>query len=157
MTDHDIPPVRGTYALILASELNLSIRVGALGKIELCPGFYIYVGSAFGPGGLRARISRHMKRSKKLHWHVDYLRAHMRLTAVCYDGYPAVQEHNWSYALQKSPRLQSPFPRFGASDCSCVSHLFYSETVQSSSALRELLEFHTDPGLKFWRQEDSAR
>ena len=41
----------GTYALVLASQKTGPVRIGRLGTLELQPGVYIYVGSAFGPGG----------------------------------------------------------------------------------------------------------
>jgi hypothetical protein len=40
----------GTYALILKSESNTCVQIGRWREIKLKPGYYIYVGSAFGPG-----------------------------------------------------------------------------------------------------------
>jgi Uri superfamily endonuclease len=157
MTGLEIPSDRGTYALMLQSHASVSLRVGALGNVTMYPGYYIYVGSAFGPGGLHARISRHAKRSKKLHWHIDYLREHADLKVVWFDRYPATQEHLWADTLGKVPGMQIPFLRFGASDCACASHLFYSETAPSLPAIRRRLESHADPGVKIWQQEDTAR
>ena len=37
------------------------------------PGFYLYCGSAKGPGGLAARLARHMRHGKAIRWHVDVL------------------------------------------------------------------------------------
>jgi Uri superfamily endonuclease len=142
MTELEIPTDRGTYALMLQSRVSLSLQVGALGNVAMCPGFYIYVGSAFGPGGLRARISRHIKRSKKQHWHIDYLREHADLEAVWFDSYPAIQEQAWADELSRSCGMRVAFPRFGASDCGCESHLFYSATAPSLSAFRRRLESH---------------
>jgi len=156
VTELEIPVERGTYALMLQSHVSASLRVGALGRVTTCPGYYLYVGSAFGPGGLRARISRHIKRSKKLHWHIDYLRQHLNLEEVWFDSYPVCQEHMWAEALGRSARIRAPFPRFGASDCSCESHLFYSESAPSLPAFRRRLESHASPGVKIWRQEDTA-
>ena len=44
-------------------------------KITLTAGQYAYVGSAHGPGGLRARVGRHLRTEKSLQWHIDYLTA----------------------------------------------------------------------------------
>jgi Uri superfamily endonuclease len=53
----ELPDERGTYILI-ASVLQMKrLKIGRLGTYDLLPDFYAYVGSAFGPGGLRARIS----------------------------------------------------------------------------------------------------
>lgn len=49
----------GTYILILKSAVTRRVRVGRLGNLQLCAGYYVYIGSAFGPGGLRARIDHH--------------------------------------------------------------------------------------------------
>ena len=50
-----VSPAPGTYVLVLRCSSNRTIRVGCLGSIRLRPGYYLYVGSGFGPGGLRAR------------------------------------------------------------------------------------------------------
>ncbi len=46
----------GTYALVLACQKTGRVRIGRLGVLALQPGFYVYVGSAFGSGGLAARL-----------------------------------------------------------------------------------------------------
>jgi len=48
-----IQPSPGTYALLLSSATDSSIRVGRLGDLRLRPRYYVYVGSALGPGGVR--------------------------------------------------------------------------------------------------------
>ena len=45
----------GTYALILLAGTEQRIKVGSLDNLDVCPGFYVYTGSAFGSGGLVAR------------------------------------------------------------------------------------------------------
>jgi hypothetical protein len=62
----------GTYVLILELTTRKVIQVGALGRIKFTAGWYAYAGSAFGPGGLAARINRHLMSAKKPHWHIDY-------------------------------------------------------------------------------------
>ena len=74
MTGYTRPPPRekGIYALILRIRREVSIRLRSRSwSIE--PGIYVYIGSAGGPGGLRARILRHISRPSKRHWHIDYL------------------------------------------------------------------------------------
>jgi len=63
----------GTYALLLYSASDAEIRVGRLGHMRLQSGFYVYVGSALGPGGVRARVRHHLLDSPRPHWHIDYL------------------------------------------------------------------------------------
>ena len=42
---------QGTYALTQCCPKPAKVKVGALGLISLDPGYYTYIGSAFGPGG----------------------------------------------------------------------------------------------------------
>jgi Uri superfamily endonuclease len=60
-TPTSFEPRPGTYALLLSSAADGVIRVGRLGDLRLQPGFYVYVGSALGPGGVRARLAHHMR------------------------------------------------------------------------------------------------
>ena len=74
---------RGTYALLLYLKAHQRTVVGALGAVEFPPGWYLYIGSAHGPGGLAARLARHRRRAgKRFHWHVDYVRAVTKLTEI---------------------------------------------------------------------------
>ena len=61
----------GTYALVLVSCSHQRVEVGKLGRLAVQSGYYVYVGSAFGPGGLKARIAHHVKISRRPHWHID--------------------------------------------------------------------------------------
>jgi Uri superfamily endonuclease len=120
-----IEPKAGTYALILSCATNARIQIGRLGTMQLQRGYYVYLGSALGPGGLRARIAHHQELSTRPHWHIDYLRAHTRLHSVWlnYDG--RRREHEWAGAMQKLNGATIPLPGFGASDCTCPSHLYF--------------------------------
>jgi Uri superfamily endonuclease len=69
-TDFESRP--GTYALLLFSTTDAVIRVGRLGDLQLQPGFYVYVGSALGLGGVRARLAHHMRPAQRPHWHIGY-------------------------------------------------------------------------------------
>jgi Uri superfamily endonuclease len=124
----------GTYALVLSSAGNGTIRVGRLGELALRPGFYVYVGSAFGPGGLRARITRHMKRVKRLRWHVDYLRAVSEPMEAWFTSEPNRRECEWAEALRLMPGAEVPLAGFGSSDCRCRSHLFFFRRRPTVSA-----------------------
>ena len=67
---------KGTYVLVLRLSSSLTLPVGRLGECYLTKGYYIYVGSAFGSGGLAARLRHHLKVSLTPHWHIenDHLR-----------------------------------------------------------------------------------
>ena len=120
-----IAPRPGNYALILFCASNARIQIGRLGKMQLQIGYYVYLGSALGPGGLRARIAHHQELTSRPHWHIDYLRAHTRLHSVWlnYDG--RRHEHEWACEIYKMKDALVPLPGFGASDCFCPSHLYF--------------------------------
>lgn len=120
-----LPDRSGTYALILRLGEGMTIEVGRLGSFSFPSGWYIYVGSARGPGGLAARVARHRRRSKKLHWHVDYLRAHAQPMAVWYALGEERRECRWAQALAGFSEASTPMSGFGASDCGCPAHLVY--------------------------------
>lgn len=69
----DIPALPGSYVLVFDLKQPLGLEVGRLGMVTLAPGRYVYFGSAWGPGGLQARIRRHVRPDKSPHWHIDYL------------------------------------------------------------------------------------
>jgi len=118
-------PDPGTYALILKCDSRARVQVGRLGEIELRPGYYIYIGSAFGPGGVRGRVSRHFREPKTKHWHIDYLREHASPVGVWYSYEPEHLEHLWAQTLHEASGF-FPIQGFGCSDCKCDSHLFHT-------------------------------
>jgi Uri superfamily endonuclease len=114
----------GTYLLWLQADREDKIEVGRLGVLSLAPGVYGYVGSAFGPGGVRARVQRHARtEDKALHWHIDYLRAATTLEAVWVTYDAARRECTWASVLRSLPEATVPLDGFGASDCDCPAHL----------------------------------
>lgn len=130
----------GTYALVLACNKTGNLRIGQLGSLVLQRGFYIYVGSAFGPGGLAARIKHHCSISPHPHWHIDYLRAKCDLIEVWFTSATGRHEHSWAKAAPKSPGSLTPMPRFGSSDCTCLTHLFWFPHPPSAHEFRRLVE-----------------
>jgi hypothetical protein len=61
----------GCYSLIIDLKREKTIRVGQLGEAVFPAGTYVYTGSAM--KGLGARLRRHCAKTKKIHWHIDYL------------------------------------------------------------------------------------
>jgi Uri superfamily endonuclease len=117
----------GTYALILKSRSKAKAQVGRWGQLDLIQGYYIYVGSAFGPGGVRARVSRHCRKTKVKHWHIDYLREFLRPVGAWYSHDTEQLEHHWAQVLSDMGSMSS-VQGFGCSDCECYSHLFLIST-----------------------------
>lgn len=123
-----IPKSKGTYALILRLPAGRSIQVGKLGAFTFPAGYYLYTGSAFGPGGLAGRLNRHLAydhSAKSRQWHVDYLRCWAPIVTIWYGEQNTPREHDWARLAGRLPDSSCPAPRFGASDCRCYSHLFH--------------------------------
>ncbi len=114
------------------------IPVGKLGPVTFKAGYYVYTGSAFGPGGLAARIGHHFKFSKRCHWHIDYLRRFAEVIEIWYTIHPDKVECRWAKILHDTRGAGIICPGFGASDCHCIAHLFY---------------FIRKPGIKTFRQK----
>lgn len=123
-----MPEAKGTYILIASLRQATSLGIGRLGICYLAPGFYAYVGSALGPGGLRARLRHHLESAAEPHWHIDYLLAHAEPVAIWCAVSDRKLERALAQVLEKSPGYCMPIPRFGSSDYrrSRASHLFYS-------------------------------
>jgi Uri superfamily endonuclease len=127
----------GTYALLLKLDKQERITIGKLGTFNFPAGYYLYVGSALGPGGLRARLARHRRdsenstgsssspRGKKLHWHIDYLLQRAQLVEVWSVASEERLECKWSEVARGLSGAQVLVRGFGSSDCCCPAHLIY--------------------------------
>lgn len=130
---------RGTYALLLRLDAPETVIVGALGALTFPAGWYLYLGSAQGPGGLAARLARHRRRgNKRFHWHIDYLRAVAALVEV-WTSVGERQECDWATAAAALPGAHVVAPRFGASDCRCPTHLLHYVRRPEASELEKLI------------------
>lgn len=117
-----MPSAPGTYVLVLRVESGSAVQIGRLGMFDIPLGWYAYVGSAFGSGGLRARIRHHLAPVRRPHWHIDWFRAEATVREVWFTR-DLTLEHAWASILLGLPGAYVPVPRFGASDCSCSTHL----------------------------------
>ncbi len=117
----DLPGEAGAYVLELSLRRRITLHVGALGPVTLGPGRLRYCGSARGPGGIRARVARHLRADKPRRWHIDTLTEVAKITRVLVvpDGHECAlvaeaQQEGWTIA----------HPNFGSSDCrTCDAHL----------------------------------
>ena len=111
----------GIYVVLAELNHEQDVQVGKKKNFAFREGFYGYVGSAL--VNLEKRIARHIKPDKKLHWHIDYLLQTARVRAVIYAETAEKKECALARELiQKLPSIKG----FGASDCKCPSHLFFS-------------------------------
>jgi Uri superfamily endonuclease len=119
------PSLPGTCVLLLALPSSTDLVVGALGPLKFPAGYYAYVGSALGPGGLAGRVSRHLRLTDRPHWHIDALRAHAHPIAIWYAVGDKRRECSWARELCRLEGASTPALGFGSGDCRCASHLIH--------------------------------
>ena len=113
----------GVYLLLVNVAGRLLADCGALGRLDFEPGLYAYVGRA--RRGLAARLARHHRREKRLHWHIDYLLRALGSGQVSSLSLPAAGLAECRLAGLVRRSAAGLVPGFGCSDCRCPSHLFY--------------------------------
>jgi len=134
---HPLPAEPGIYVLCIHLDESRCLAIGALGDVAFPAGSYLYIGSAHGPGGLKARIGRHLRQDgKRVHWHIDVLLQAARVESVCWTIDPAMGE---CVLAQRLARSGLRFPvGFGASDCHCGGHLIQVNGEKAISNLRAM-------------------
>lgn len=118
-----LPAAPGSYVLELRLEREVRIVAGRLGPLRLGPGRLRYYGSARGPGGLAARIGRHLRpEARRPRWHIDALTACAPVTRVRLEL--EASEHDLLRRDLGSGRWVVAASGFGSSDCRrCPAHL----------------------------------
>lgn len=107
--------------MLLWLPATCRLCIGRLGLITFPRGYYTYTGSA--KRGLAARLHRHLHGAVTRHWHIDYFRPSTRVLAwqaYAWGSQPECQLNQWL-----ASRGCVVAPKFGASDCSCPSHLLF--------------------------------
>lgn len=131
--------MQDTGIYFLVAKLKSKQRISA-GKLPACvfkPGIYLYSGRA--KRNLRGRLQRHLKKEKKLFWHIDYFlkKAEIKEIWVKYDFFDECQAVSQVKKLIKDADF--PQMKFGSSDCLCHSHLIYLPEGTNLSDLRKEL------------------
>lgn len=127
MTDLDgelrhVAQTPGAYVLVIDLARPLALDLPFSRPTVLAPGRYAYCGSAYGPGGLRARLGRHLREHKSLRWHVDRLTAAGHVSALA--AVPGGSECALFTRVLETKGAAVPVPGFGSSDCRrCTAHL----------------------------------
>lgn len=116
-----VPDGKGAYLLLLRLDRPVDVPTrNARWHVE--PGFYAYAGSAYGPGGLRARVRRHLASTKRLRWHID----HLTVGATSISALISTGDFECALVerLLASGAFDIPHRGFGSSDCRrCEAHL----------------------------------
>ncbi len=125
-TPNSIPLAPGCYILIIRVEKDVNIKVGSLGYVPLRKGLYVYCGSARGKGALclRHRILRHLKRRKKVRWHIDYILSNdnVKIVGIVYTITRVNMECTFATKLLETGKFLIVKRRLGSTDCKCPSH-----------------------------------
>lgn len=138
--------LKGSYVILLENREEFKTSVGFLGALKFERGFYAYIGSMFGPGGLEARIRRYLVGGKK-HWHIDYILGRMQIISAY-----ILSERNFESVLAKaSVKMFQYVKGFGCSDKrDDISHLLY---FRCKSELEEFIKLIRSMGFedfKIW-------
>ena len=130
----------GTYVLAIRVHESRDVHIGALGTANLARGWHLYVGSALGPGGLGARVQRHLSSPdrKKPHWHIDYLLGVGNVREV----WSVTNAHRIECEVADTLSAIGiiHLPGFGASDCKCPGHLIYFDSFEILDGGYSMLE-----------------
>jgi Uri superfamily endonuclease len=144
---------RGVYTILIKVDASAFIEVGKLGRIKFS-GLYSYTGSALGKGSssLNGRVLRHLglRSRKRLRWHIDYLLEHplVRVEGVITSTAEAKsKECQISKNISNLAGLPPPVRKFGATDCSCESHLAELKG-NPDRVISTIVEAHMRAGLK---------
>lgn len=130
----------GAYVVALSLATPIEVRCGR--DAVLPRGRYLYCGSAYGPGGLRARLARHFRADKTIRWHVDQLTTQGEVL-----GAWAVGGGDECELAARLGFLPVPLDGFGATDCArCRSHLLrWPHRVARNAIVAALAEGKRDP------------
>lgn len=112
--------MKGAYLLIIELDREITIK----NRWNLKAGLYVYVGSAM--SGLIQRISRHMKKDKREHWHIDHLLRHGRILSVIM--FPSEERLEEEISRYLSRVLDGP-RGFGSSDLKVRTNLYKIEKL----------------------------
>jgi Uri superfamily endonuclease len=129
----------GLYVLVLRLKKGQKIKVAKLAETYFSSGGYLYVGRA--KRGLKKRLERHLRKDKKLFWHIDYF---LRKAEVM-DVWIKLNSFDECRVVSQIRKFIEnsviPQKKFGASDCRCPGHLFYLPDVDNLKNLREKFAF----------------
>ncbi|MHC1635837.1 MAG: GIY-YIG nuclease family protein [Candidatus Methanospirareceae archaeon] len=138
--------------LFIENRSDIEVEIGKIGKRRFKKGFYAYVGSAL--SGIEGRIRRHLKKQKKLYWHIDYFltMADAEIKEVVFAE--TEQKKECKIAMNLAAADMDMIKNFGCSDCFCGSHLFFSTdaTKLKSCIYRSFVECGLRPRI-FSQQE----
>lgn len=144
-SDTLIPALPGIYIIFIENLVDQNIIIGSIGLIHFKKGFFAYVGSALGGGGLRPRVERHLRKRKKIFWHLDYLTTneHFEITTIVLIPTSNKLECQINrIIIDKLEKLNESetLKNFGSSDCKCHSHLHFLGKNKNSVIVDDIVK-----------------
>ena len=133
--------MKGCYCLVIRLENDKRLKIGKKLKIDFKKGTYVYIGSAM--NNLEYRVKRHLSKTKKLHWHIDYLLKYGKIVEIIYNLDKKVECELALKLIEKNEYIQD----FGCSDCDCESHLIYFKN--RNEAIEEVIEAYNSIACPF--------
>ena len=126
--------------ILLEFPETKTMDIGSLKDQTFKAGWYVYCGSA--KKNLSARVQRHLRIRKGMHWHLDYLRKEAgKVVGIPFRTQDEI-EHDLAKDLMKLADWK--ITDFGCSDCNCESHLF--GFTEDPRRRKEFVDF-----LLYWR------
>lgn len=118
----------GVYILEIYARRRFSLNLKKYSGKLFSKGYYYYTGSA--QKNLRQRLKRHLLKSKKIYWHIDYITVHKQTRILRIYKYPErckSLECFLSGELSSLKEIEKAANGFGNSDCKkCKTHLYFS-------------------------------
>ena len=117
---------KGNYILVLSLKNHESQFIPRFGNVQFSPGIYLYCGSAHGQGGLRSRVTRHLKKNSIPHWHIDWVKGHMKMLEIWGQVSEDYNECGFSNFISHLENASAAVIGFGSSDCKkkCLTHFW---------------------------------
>lgn len=139
-----IPAAGGAYAILVRLRIPWRPGIRTLADRTLPAGLYTYCGSAHGPGGLRARVVRHLRPNKTVHWHVDRLTAAARIEGVAVSIGGSECDLVSAFMARGATIV---LPGFGSSDCRrCPAHLMMMPDDTNAAAFAAVVTLGPSAG-----------
>ena len=138
--------MKGVYILILRLDQESYIQIGKFGNFQFRKGFYAYIGSALGIGGVK-RVDRHFNvstgKNPTRKWHIDYLSSKSKIIGAMLIPTEEAIECKLARRLIKISGI-SIIPGFGCTDCTCETHLIYTEDEPKSMIIEACKDIGID-------------
>jgi len=102
-------------------------------------GDYIYIGSA--KGCLETRLQRHLKKEKRIFWHIDYFLENKKVKILQIWTIDKKVECQTAEVFCQDPNSEIIKKGFGSSDCKCLTHLFFVKNKKRIESILKEIDF----------------